>query len=159
MTEKKEDATQTCDKCGTELICKKIIKTWNNKTEEKLQWQNQSNGNPHFMFAGEGKYHCIVPKDDEPNKTSTLDTVAPTISSDGSFTPNVDELDTTAFTVSAAVAPPLPEMDKITEKYVNKQLILIHQIEQKAYKFLGKDARGDKVGMYVKLILEVINRK
>jgi len=58
--EKKEGAEQTC-KCGTDLICVKIISEWNGKKEEKLQWQNKSNLTPHFRWVSEGKYDCVLP--------------------------------------------------------------------------------------------------
>ena len=57
MTEKKEGETQTC-KCGTELICVKIVSEWNNKKEEKLQWQNKKDSKAHFKFIG-GKPDCF----------------------------------------------------------------------------------------------------
>ena len=62
-------------------------------------------------------------------------------------------------TTSATIETEIPQMHVAVEADVNLQLILIKQIEKKVYDFLGKDARGDKVGMYVKLILEGINRK
>ena len=60
-TEKKEGAEQTC-KCGTSLICVKITKEWNGKTETKLQWQNKIDHKPHFKFAGPGKFDCVIPE-------------------------------------------------------------------------------------------------
>ena len=82
MVEKKEGATQTCSKCRTDLICKKITSTWNNKTEEKLQWQNKSDGNPHFKFAGPGKYDCIVPDSTTITQESTVETATTPIQTD-----------------------------------------------------------------------------
>jgi hypothetical protein len=144
MVDKTEGATQNCSKCKTPLICNKITSTWNNKTEEKLQWQNQSDGKPHFNFAGSGKFDCNVPKDDESQEVHTQESIVAT---------------NTSSETSATIELEIPPMDKVTKEYVDKQLILIQQIEKRAYEFLGKDARGDKVGMYVKLILEGINRK
>lgn len=68
MVEKVEGLEQTC-KCGTVLICVKIIKEWQRKKEEKLQWQNKSDRTPHFKFAGNGKFDCVVP-DTEQSTTS-----------------------------------------------------------------------------------------
>jgi len=144
MVEKKEGATQTCSKCRTDLICKKITSTWNNKTEEKLQWQNKSDGNPHFNYAGPGKYDCNVPKDDESNEVHTIESTLTT---------------STSSEKSATIEPTLPEMDEITLLHVNNQLILIQQIEKTVFDALGANANVAKVGMYVKLILEGINRK
>ena len=62
MVEKTEGATQTC-KCGTQLTCVKIISEWQGKKEEKLQWQNSSDGKSHYKFAGPGKFDCVIPND------------------------------------------------------------------------------------------------
>lgn len=61
-----EGETKNCGACKTPLIHVKITSTWNNKTEEKLQWQNQSNNKAHFKWAGEdqdgkAKYNCMIP--------------------------------------------------------------------------------------------------
>jgi len=77
-TEKKEGATQIC-KCKTDLICVKVTKTWNNKTEEKLQWQNQSDHKPHFKFAGPGKYDCILPENIVIPETKTITEKVPSL--------------------------------------------------------------------------------
>ena len=58
---KVEGAEKDCGACKEALICVKVVSTWNNKTEEKLQWQTKSTGKPHFKWAGNGKYNCIVP--------------------------------------------------------------------------------------------------
>ena len=60
-----ESETKNCGACKTPLIHVKVTSSWNGKSEEKLQWQNQSNHKPHFKYAGEkdGKtqYNCIMP--------------------------------------------------------------------------------------------------
>ena len=71
--EKKEGAKQTC-KCGTELICIKITKTWEGKTEEILQWQNKSNGKPHFKWVSDGEFECNIPG--EPSQQTIQTTVS-----------------------------------------------------------------------------------
>lgn len=60
-TEKTEGAEQTCSKCGTDLICVKIVREWQGKKEEKLQWQNKADLKPHFKFAGANNYSCNPP--------------------------------------------------------------------------------------------------
>ncbi len=65
-----EGETKNCGACKTSLIHVKVTKTWNNKTEEKLQWQNVSDKKPHFMYGGEGtdgkpKYNCKMPQTQE----------------------------------------------------------------------------------------------
>lgn len=74
MAEKIEGATQTC-KCGTKLVCVKIISEWNNKKEEKLQWQNETDGKAHFKFIG-GKPDCfnIISETETPEESATLQT-------------------------------------------------------------------------------------
>ncbi|MCH7560778.1 MAG: hypothetical protein IIC67_05325 [Thaumarchaeota archaeon] len=62
MVEKKEGATQTC-KCGTELICVKVISEWQGKKSEKLQWQN-SDGSAHYNYNGH-EYTCNIPNEIE----------------------------------------------------------------------------------------------
>ena len=63
--EKKEGAEKKCGNCDQDIICVKISKEWNNKTETKLQWQTKSTKKAHFKFAGEkdGKtiFNCIIP--------------------------------------------------------------------------------------------------
>lgn len=158
LVEKKEGATQTCSKCRTDLICKKITSTWNNKTEEKLQWQNKSDGNPHFKFAGPGKYDCNVPKDDESQEVQTIESTVTTNTFDGTSSA-LTLTDGATFTSPTTIEPEIPQMDQVTEVYVDKQLILIQQIEKRVFEVLGANANVAKVGMYVKLILEGINRK
>lgn len=55
-----------CQFCKTPLIHVKIINTGNNKSEEKLHWQNQVDNKPHFKWAGEengkAKYTCLIPQ-------------------------------------------------------------------------------------------------
>jgi len=62
-----EGETKNCGACKTPLIHVKVISTWNGKSEEKLQWQNQSDSRPHFKWAGEdqdgkAKYNCMMPQ-------------------------------------------------------------------------------------------------
>jgi len=72
LVEKVKGATQTC-KCKTELVCVKIFTEWNNKKEEKLQWQNKKDGKAHFKFIG-GKPDCfnIISKSETPEESATL---------------------------------------------------------------------------------------
>jgi hypothetical protein len=141
MPEKKEGNTMTCNSCGTELICH--MSSYKGNYKNQLQWQNED-GKAHYSTNNGKDFTCNVPKDDESQEVHTPESTVAT---------------NTSSKTSTTIESEIPQMDKVTEGYVDKQLILIQQIEKRAYEFLGKDARGDKVGMYVKLILEGINRK
>lgn len=72
-----EGQTKNCGACKTPLIHVKVTKTWNNKTEEKLQWQNVSDKKPHFMYGGEGldgkpKYNCKMPQTTTQSSDNTV---------------------------------------------------------------------------------------
>jgi len=146
----------TCLSCGTELICR--IKDYGGGYEAKPQWQNED-GSAHYSTKDGKDFTCNVPKDDESQEVHTTDTTANT--SAGTFTCSVDGTSSaTTFTDSTTtLSPQLPEMDSITTKYVDEQITLIRQIEARVFSILGTDANVAKVGMYVKLILEGINRK
>jgi len=53
----------------------------------------------------------------------------------------------------------IPEPDAITSPHIDKQLILISQIEKKVISYLGNDAVPAKIGLYVKLIYDGIVRQ
>ena len=71
---KKEGATQTCGKCGTDLICR--LKEYGGNFAPSLQWQNYD-GTPHFKTPDGKNYACNVPDDDETAQTRI--TTAPTV--------------------------------------------------------------------------------
>jgi len=53
----------------------------------------------------------------------------------------------------------IPETDEITASHIDKQLILISQIEKKVISYLEKDVAPAKIGLYVKLIYDGIVRQ
>ena len=57
--DKVEGTEKVCGNCKSDLICVKIVKEWQGKKDEKLQWQTKSNRKAHFKFAGAGKFNCI----------------------------------------------------------------------------------------------------
>lgn len=61
--DKKEGAEKKCGKCGVDLICVKITKSYQGKTETKLQWQTKSIRRAHFKYAGPNNWNCITPED------------------------------------------------------------------------------------------------
>jgi len=63
---KKEGATQTCGKCGTDLICR--LKDYGGNFAPTLQWQN-FNGTAHFKTTDGKNYNCNIPEDEEPEQT------------------------------------------------------------------------------------------
>lgn len=141
MVEKKEGNTMTCNNCGTKLICR--IKEYSGDFEAKPQWQNE-NGEAHYHTNNGKDFTCNVPKDDESQEVHTSESTV-TTNTVNEPTPTIES--------------EIPQMDKITKGYVDKQLILIQQIEKRVFDVLGANANVQKVGMYVKLILEGINRK
>jgi len=141
MVEKKEGNTMTCNGCGTKLICR--IKDYAGDFEAKPQWQNE-NGEAHYHTNNGKDFTCNIPNDNGSQQVQTNESTVTT---------------NTASKTSATIESEIPHMDKVTEGYVDKQLILIQQIEKRVFEVLGADANVQKVGMYVKLILEGINRK
>ena len=70
--EKAEGKERTCGNCKEELICVKIIDTFENRNTEKLQWQTKSTRKPHFKWIGENKYKCIIPTPEEKVQASMV---------------------------------------------------------------------------------------
>ncbi len=63
---KKEGATQTCGKCGTDLICR--MKEYGGNFAPTLQWQNYD-GAAHFKTTDGKTYSCNVPDKEETEQT------------------------------------------------------------------------------------------
>lgn len=61
-----EGTIKNCGSCKTPIIYVKIIKEWNGKKEEKLQWQNVEDQKPHFSYVSEKNYKCHPPGPVEP---------------------------------------------------------------------------------------------
>ena len=53
----------------------------------------------------------------------------------------------------------IPEINPITSSHIDKQLILISQIEKKVISHLGNSVVPAKIGLYVKLIYDGICRE
>ena len=132
----KEGQEAKCPTCKVEIIGR--LTDYKGRFPDKLQWQDKDSRKAHYDKDGNCK-----------DLTS-------------SGTVHVSETTTVE---TSTIAEPLDpnvlilDLDSITSKYVDEQIHLIQEIEKKVNFVLGKDARGDKVGMYVKLILEGINRK
>ena len=56
-----EGDRKPCGNCKTEIIHVKITKSFKNKTETKLQWQNVDDKKPHFKYISDKNYECIKP--------------------------------------------------------------------------------------------------
>ena len=80
---KKEGATQTCGKCGTDLICR--LKDYGGNFAPTLQWQNYD-GTPHFKTSDGKTYACNVPDEDETAQTR-IPTEIPTQTAPPATTP------------------------------------------------------------------------
>ena len=63
---KKEGTTQTCGKCGTDLICR--MKEYGGNFAPTLQWQNYD-GAAHFKTTDGKTYACNVPDKEETEQT------------------------------------------------------------------------------------------
>jgi len=136
-TEKKEGATQKCSKCGTSLICVKIIKEWQGKKEEKLQWQNVSDRKPHFKFAGPNNYKCMIP---EP---------IPEQNSDDFFKKRQKKLqDKSIFKKEE-----LEKMDHELDKLIALESIVIKKLDT------GNVPNPAKIGMYMKFLYDGLSEK
>ena len=70
---KKEGATQTCGKCGTDLICR--LKEYGGNFAPTLQWQNYD-GAAHFKTNDGKNYSCNVPDEEEETQTRIPSTPA-----------------------------------------------------------------------------------
>lgn len=84
---KVEGAEKICGNCKEALICVKVVSTWNNKTEEKLQWQTKSTGKPHFKYAGPNNWKCILPTEQPAAEPAVEPSEAPkkTVKVEGPF--------------------------------------------------------------------------
>jgi len=84
---KKEGATQTCGKCGTDLICR--MKEYGGNFAPTLQWQNYT-GEAHFKTTDGKTYVCNVPDDEEQTQTRipSESTPSPPATTPGNSTPN-----------------------------------------------------------------------
>ncbi|MCZ6581621.1 MAG: hypothetical protein O6761_00395 [Thaumarchaeota archaeon] len=87
---KKEGATQTCGKCGTDLICR--LKDYGGNFAPTLQWQNYD-GTPHFKTNDGKTYACNVPDKEETEQTripSEIPTEAPAATTPGVLPPSIN---------------------------------------------------------------------
>lgn len=58
--EKKEGLEKKCGKCKEDLICVKVLDTYQNRNTEKLQWQTKKTGKAHFKYAGPNNWKCNI---------------------------------------------------------------------------------------------------
>jgi hypothetical protein len=77
---KKEGATQTCGKCGTDIICR--LKEYGGNFAPTLQWQNYD-GTAHFKTTDGKTYVCNVPNDDETAQARIPSQVTPPATTPG----------------------------------------------------------------------------
>ena len=63
---KKEGATQTCNRCGSDLICR--LKDYGGNFAPTLQWQNYD-GKAHYQTSDGKNYSCNIPEDAETAQT------------------------------------------------------------------------------------------
>ena len=109
---KKEGATQTCGKCGTDLICRQ--KDYGGNFAPTLQWQNYG-GEAHFKTNDGKSYECNVPDEDEVAQTRI---------------PNVPP--TSVATTPGDIAPPkpLPYLDIKTIETIQNIDIRLQRLDE-----------------------------
>ncbi len=143
-----EGETKNCGACKTPLIHVKVTSTWNNKTEEKLQWQNQSNNKAHFKWAGEkdGKaiYNCMMPETTTAQQTVQEPTEQPKPETKPAVNPNIK------------VNGPFDEAELIT-RWASERAYKITMAEVYDFSKLTpqeKSALGQKTGMLTRCLVD-----
>ena len=58
--EKVEGKEKKCGNCKEDLICVKVLDTYQNRNTEKLQWQTKKTGKAHFKYAGPNNWKCNI---------------------------------------------------------------------------------------------------
>ncbi len=145
-----EGETKNCGACKTPLIHVKIVSTWNNKTEEKLQWQNVENNKAHFKWAGEdqdgkAKYNCMLP---QPTTNTAQETIQETVE-----TPKPKK---EPVNLHIKVAGPFDEAELIT-RWASDRAYKITMAEVYDYSKLTpqeKSALGQKTGMLTRCLVD-----
>ena len=149
-----EGDKKPCGNCQTAIIHVKIIKSFQGKTEEKLQWQNVDDAKPHFKWIGEkdgqAQFDCMKPtqesiKQHAADVVNELETQTP---------PQKDlhvEVDTTI-----EVKDPFQEAELIVRWARNKAYKMV-MAEVPSYDTLTqqeKNSLGQKEGMLTRAIID-----
>ena len=141
-----EGETKECGRCKTEIIHVKIIKEWNGKKDEKLQWQNVEDKKPHFFYVGPNKYNCKMPLTQEERIVSQSEQTT------------MDE------TRGELNGETLPQSSNDRDEWVRGQTLLLLQIEKMVkeemtkYKPKLSELNGGQIGMFVKEIYQELKR-
>jgi len=88
MPLKKEGATTTCNKCGTDLICR--TKEYGGNYAPTLQWQN-FDGSAHYATNDGKSYTCNLPDDDEIEQTRIPTNTTPQPNTTPATTPGAEQ--------------------------------------------------------------------
>lgn len=126
--QKTDGATMTCQNCNTKLTCR--MSSYEGSFENKLQWQNPDR-TAHYKWKSPGKFECVLSEQVKPDNNEFLKQ-------------KQEELKN----------QPAPQaLDKITQERIEKDILLISQIEEIVKQNLNTPI-PEKIGMYVKLIYE-----
>ena len=143
---KVEGAEKVCGNCKSDLICVKIVKEWQGKTSEKLQWQTKSNRKAHFKFAGEGKFNCInIDTGKEQPAEAPVETPKPAVKPE--ITPG-----------TIKVSGPFDEAELIA-RWAGERAYKIVMADVSDYSKLTqqeKSGLGQKEGMYTRLLADTV---
>jgi len=84
---KKEGATQTCNRCGSDLICR--LKDYGGNFAPTLQWQNYD-GKAHYKTSDGKNYSCNIPEDEDAEQTKIPNESTPSATTSGDIPPSVN---------------------------------------------------------------------
>lgn len=151
MVEKKEDATMTCQNCGTDLVCH--MSSYKGDFKNKLQWQN-SDSTAHYKYNGH-EYSCVIPDeinlqsnesiDDESHLNEFLTEKQEQIK----LEQTAQQKQITEKTESQFTKEQLEKIDQELDK-----LIVIEAIVTKKLSTGDLAPNPQKVGMFVKIICD-----
>jgi len=135
--EKVEGKEKVCGNCKEDLICVKVIDTYQNRNTEKLQWQTKKTGKAHFKYAGPNNWKCnIITPEELP-----------------AAKPEPKEVDTTI-----KVTDPFQEAEIIArwagEKAYKIVMADVHDFQKLTPQ--EKSGLGQKEGMYTRLLADTV---
>jgi len=125
---KKEGATQTCGKCGTDLICR--LRDYGGAYGSTLQWQNYE-GSAHFKTTDGKNYSCNVPDEEEQEQTRISTQSAPPATTPGNPSPAPPQSSSSNLAILNAIDHMNLKLDRIDEMI---QAIFRHTVDEQLKK-------------------------
>lgn len=145
MSNEPEGTKKNCTSCDTPIVYVKILHSWQGKTEERMQWQNQADGKPHFS-GQPGNWTCHPPAElvaeslDEHTEADVK-----------------EELEVQAPTNTVKVNGPFEEAE-IIARWAGEKAYKIVMADVEDYSKLTmqeKSGLGQKEGMYTRLLADI----